>query len=88
MINTDMTWKCRRDNSYAAKEPMLHIHLLMSLDPWETSILIRRSKNWKNADFDRQWLGLCQQVTKACRKECFGYGLGWMLVPRTIRKWN
>jgi len=23
MINTDKTWKCRRDNSYAAKEPIL-----------------------------------------------------------------
>jgi hypothetical protein len=39
MVNTDKTWKCRRDNSYNAKEPAL-IYTYYVAGPEKPSILI------------------------------------------------
>jgi len=83
MINTDKTWKCRRDNSYAAKEPILTYTYYVA-GPGETINFNLSSKNWKNADFEDSGWASANQVTQGLPKGVFGYGLGWMLVPRTI----
>jgi alpha-L-rhamnosidase len=83
IINTNSTWKCRRDSSYAAKEPVL-IYSYYVAGPGETINYNMALKEWKNIAFDDgNWLS-ATQITQGLPKGVFGYGLGWMLVPRTI----
>jgi len=83
MINTDKGWKCRRDSSYSPKEPML-IYTYYVAGPGETINYNKAVKEWKNADFnDASWQP-AQQITRGLPKGVFGFGLGWMLEPRTI----
>jgi hypothetical protein len=83
MINTDKSWKCRRDSSYSPKEPML-IYTYYVAGPGETINYNKAVKEWKNADFnDASWQP-AQQITRGLPKGVFGFGLGWMLESRTI----
>ncbi|MFI5188276.1 MAG: alpha-L-rhamnosidase N-terminal domain-containing protein, partial [Chitinophagales bacterium] len=83
MINTDKTWKCRRDNSYNPKEPDL-IYTYYVAGPGETINYNKALKDWKNANFDDSGWSSAEQITQGLPKGAFGFGLGWMLVPRTI----
>ena len=83
IVNTNRTWKCRRDSSYSAKEPII-IYSYYVAGPGETINYNLSLKHWKDADFDDgNWLP-AHQVTQGLPKGVFGYGLGWMLVPRAI----
>ena len=83
IVNTNRTWKCRRDSSYGAKEPII-IYSYYVAGPGETINYNLSLKHWKDADFDDDnWLP-AHQVTQGLPKGVFGYGLGWMLVPRAI----
>ncbi len=83
IVNTNRTWKCRRDSSYSAKEPTI-IYSYYVAGPGETINYNLSLKHWKDADFDDDnWLP-AHQVTQGLPKGVFGYGLGWMLVPRAI----
>jgi alpha-L-rhamnosidase len=83
IINTDKTWKCRRDSSYSAKEPII-IYSYYVAGPGETINYSLALKKWKNADFDDAGWFSGKQITHGLPKGVFGFGLGWMLVPRTI----
>lgn len=83
VVNTNRTWKCRRDSSYAAKEPVL-IYSYYVAGPGENINYNLALKEWKNDSFsDTSWPS-ATQITQGLPKGVFGYGLGWMLVPRTI----
>jgi hypothetical protein len=83
VINTNRTWKCRLDSSYTAKEPVL-IYSYYVAGPGENINFNLALKEWKNDSFnDASWLS-ANQITQGLPKGVFGYGLGWMLVPRTI----
>ena len=83
VINTNWTWKCRLDRSYIVKEPML-IYSYYVAGPGETINYNLAMKEWKNDSFnDANWPS-ATQITQGLPKGVFGYGLGWMLVPRTI----
>jgi len=83
IINTDNSWKCRRDSSYAAKEPVL-IYSYYVAGPGETINYDKVLKEWKSAEFDDHGWQQAQQITPGLPKGVFGYGLGWMLMPRAI----
>ena len=83
IINTDKTWKCRRDGSYSAKEPII-IYSYYVAGPGETINYNLALKGWKNADFDDAGWSSAHQITSGLPKGVFGFGLGWMLAPRTI----
>jgi len=83
IVNTDKTWKCRRDSSYSAKEPKL-IYSYYVAGPGETINFNLSLKNWKNTDFDDTSWPVANLITQGLPKGVFGYGLGWMLVPRPI----
>ena len=83
VVNTDNTWKCRRDSSYSAKEPKLTYTYYVA-GPGETVNFNLSLKNWMNAEFDDNSWAFANQVTQGLPKGVFGYGLGWMLVPRSI----
>lgn len=83
IINTDKSWKCRRDSSYSAKEPLI-IYSYYVAGPGETINYNLAVKEWKTADFnDSEW-SFANTITQGLPKGVFGYGLGWMLVPRPI----
>ena len=83
MINTDKTWKCRRDSSYSAKEPML-IYSYYVAGPGETINYNHALKEWKTVALDDSGWSSAKQITVGLPKGAFGFGLGWMLIPRTI----
>ncbi len=83
IVNTNNTWRCRRDSSYSAKEPII-IYSYYVAGPGETINYNLSLKHWKDVDFDDDnWLP-AHRVTQGLPKGVFGYGLGWMLVPRAI----
>jgi alpha-L-rhamnosidase len=82
-INTDSNWKCRRDSSYSPREPVL-IYSYYVAGPGETINYHMALKEWKNADFDDSRWYNAQQITTGLPKGIFGFGVGWMLVPRSI----
>jgi alpha-L-rhamnosidase len=83
VINTNSTWKCKRDSSYTAKEPML-IYSYYVAGPGETINFNLALREWKTVAFNDASWPLANQITEGLPKGVFGYGLGWMLVPRTI----
>lgn len=83
IINTDKSWKCRRDSSYSAKEPLI-IYSYYVAGPGEAINYNLSIKGWKNADFDDNTWQFANTITAGLPKGVFGYGLGWMLVPRPI----
>ena len=83
IIDSDKTWKCRRDSSYSAKEPML-IYSYYVAGPGETINENLALKKWKSVDLDDAGWAPAQLITQGLPKGTFGYGLGWMLVPRAI----
>lgn len=83
IVNTNKTWKCRRDSSYSAKEPII-IYSYYVAGPGETINYNLTLEGWKDANYnDDAWLD-AKQSTQGLPKGAFGFGLGWMLVPRTI----
>lgn len=75
IINTDKNWKCRRDSSYAPKEPIL-IYSYYVAGPGETINYNLAAKLWKTIDFDdSNWLQ-SEQITAGLPKGTFGFGLG------------
>lgn len=83
IINTDKSWKCRRDSSYIPKEPVL-VYSYYVAGPGETINYHKTLKEWKKPEFNDQGWQQAQQITQGLPKGVFGFGLGWMLVPRTI----
>jgi hypothetical protein len=83
VINTNESWKCRRDSSYSAKEPII-VYSYYVAGPGEMIDYNKRLKEWKNVDFDDNAWRQAQQITQGLPKGVFGFGLGWMLVPRSI----
>jgi hypothetical protein len=67
IVNTDKTWKCRRDSSYSAKEPKL-IYTYYVAGPGETINFNLSLKNWKNADFDDNAGSLQIKLLKVCQR--------------------
>ncbi len=83
IINTDKTWKCRRDNSYSPKDVSI-IYSYYVAGPGETINYNNALRGWKNTDFaDGAWQQ-AKQISPGLPKGVFGFGAGWMLVPRTI----
>ena len=83
IINTNNTWKCRRDSSYNALQPSI-IYSYYVAGPGETINYNLALKDWKNANYDDAGWPTARQITQGLPKGVFGFGLGWMLVPRTI----
>jgi hypothetical protein len=83
VVNTNRTWKCRRDSSYTPKEPVL-IYSYYVAGPGESINYNLALKEWKNIAFDDAIWPFANQVTAGLPKGVFGYGLGWMLIPRPI----
>lgn len=83
IINTNKTWKCRRDSSYSPKEPVL-IYSYYVAGPGETINYNMALKGWKNTGFDDTGWANAQEISPGLPKGVFGFGVGWMLVPRSI----
>ena len=83
LINTNNTWKCRRDSSYSPKDPML-IYAYYVAGPGEVINYNQSLKGWKTNAFDDGAWPNAEQITSGLPKGAFGFGLGWMLTPRTI----
>jgi hypothetical protein len=83
LINTNTTWKCRRDSSYSPKEP-IPIYSYYVAGPCETINYNLALKDWMKVSYDDSGWASADQVTQGLPKGVFGFGLGWMLVPRTI----
>ena len=83
IVNTDTTWRCRRDSSYSAKEVVI-VYSYYVAGPGETIDYNKSLKGWKNPNFaDASWQA-AKEISPGLPKGVFGFGLGWMLVPRTI----
>ncbi|HET9825633.1 MAG TPA: alpha-L-rhamnosidase C-terminal domain-containing protein [Chitinophagaceae bacterium] len=83
IINTNTSWKCRRDSSYSPKEPLL-IYSYYVAGPGETINYNLALRQWKEAAFDDRTWPAAAEITQGLPKGAFGYGLGWMLMPRSI----
>ena len=83
IINTDKSWKCRRDSSYSPLNPELIYSYYVS-GPGELIDFNRSAGNWKEQGFnDNSWQS-SQQLFYGLPKGVFSHSLGWMLVPSTI----
>jgi alpha-L-rhamnosidase len=83
IINTDKSWKCRRDSSYSPKDVVI-VYSYYVAGPGETINYNLSLKGWKNPDFDDASWSSAEQIMQGLPKGVFGYGVGWMLVPRSI----
>jgi len=83
IINTNKSWRCRRDSSYTPREPML-IYSYYVAGPGEVIDYNKSLKAWKTVEFNDDAWPQAQPITQGLPKGVFGFGLGWMLVPRTI----
>jgi alpha-L-rhamnosidase len=83
IINTDKSWKCRRDSSYSQNKPIT-IYSYYVAGACETINFNNALKGWKNADFNDTAWQQAQQISSGLPKGVFGFDVGWMLVPRAI----
>jgi len=83
LINTNKTWKCRRDSSYSPKKAVT-IYSYYVAGPCETINYNLALKEWKKVSYDDSSWPSAEQVTQGLPKGVFGLGLGWMLIPRSI----
>ena len=78
IINTDKSWKCRRDKSYRPINPEL-IYSYYVAGPGEWVDMHQRTLD----SGDTTWLQ-SQQLFNGVPKGVFDYTTGWMLIPRSI----
>jgi len=83
LVNTDKSWKCRRDSSYSLKDVVI-IYSYYVAGPGEIINYNKALRGWKNANFDDATWQQAQQIWPGLPKGVFGFGVGWMLIPRTI----
>ncbi len=83
IVNTNNSWRCRRDSSYSPKQPRL-IYSYYVAGPGETIDFNKSIANWKSKEFDDASWPVATTITEGLPKGAFGFGLGWMLVPRMI----
>ncbi len=83
IINTNNSWKCKRDSSYKPLTPEL-VYSYYVAGPGEMIDMNQSETDWMNVDFkDEQWQA-SQQIFHGLPKGIFAHQFGWMLVPRTI----
>ena len=75
ILNTDKSWRCKRDKSYQPLTPEL-IYSYYVAGPGELVDMHQRSG-------DSTWLPV-QQLYNGVPKGVFDYTTGWMLIPRSI----
>lgn len=85
LVNTNDTWKCERDSSYAPlpfKAPLYYV-----AGAGEIRTIATHPKGWQNENFDdKAWLQ-AKQIFNGLPKTIlgpFGTTNGWMLVPSAI----
>ncbi len=84
-INTNYTWQCARDSSYAPLKVSLATYYVAGSG--ELINLKNQPKNWKKVDFDDSKWQSAKTIFGGTPKELMGeYGSvnGWMLVPSSI----
>ena len=82
IINTDKTWKCRRDKSHQPLNPEL-IYSYYVAGPGELVDIHQYSSDWINKLTDSSWMS-SQQIFNGVPKGVMDYSTGWMLIPRSI----
>ena len=82
IINTNKSWKCRRDKSYQPLNPEL-IYSYYVAGPGELIDMHQYTRGWMNGFSDTAWLA-AQQLFNGLPKGVFDYTTGWMLIPRSI----
>lgn len=82
-VNTNNTWKCSRDSSYSMKDVVI-VYSYYVAGPGEIIDYNLSAKGWKNPNFDDATWASATQIMPGLPKGVFGFGVGWMLVPRTI----
>ncbi|HEY0434969.1 MAG TPA: alpha-L-rhamnosidase N-terminal domain-containing protein, partial [Chitinophagaceae bacterium] len=83
VVNTNNSWKVRRDSSYLPREPR-PVYSYYVAGPTEFIDYHKAAAGWSDADFDDSKWSQAHVITQGLPKGVFGYGLGWMLVPRGI----
>ena len=82
IINTDKTWKCRRDQSHQPLNPEL-IYSYYVAGPGELVDMHQYTSGWINNFTDTTWVA-AQQIFNGVPKGVMDYSTGWMLIPRSI----
>ncbi len=82
IINTDKSWKCRRDKSHQPLNPEL-IYSYYVAGPGELVDMHQHASGWINNSSDTASLA-AQQLFNGVPKGVFDYTTGWMLIPRSI----
>lgn len=82
IINTDKTWKCRRDNSHHPLKPDL-IYSYYVAGPGELVDMHQYFSGWADNLIDTSWKA-AQQIFNGVPKGVMDWSTGWMLIPRSI----
>lgn len=83
IINTDTSWKCIRDNSYAPLSPEL-VYSYYVAGPGEHIDQNQSAAGWKLNNFNSTDWKTAHVLFNGLPKGVFNYTLGWMLIPRQI----
>lgn len=82
IINTDKSWRCKRDKSYQPLNPEL-IYTYYVAGPGELVDMHQHSSGWIDNFSDTASL-TAQQLFNGVPKGVMDYTTGWMLIPRSI----
>jgi alpha-L-rhamnosidase len=85
ILNTDSTWKCEKDNSFAPLK--FNVQAYYVAGAGEVRNMGLHPKSWESKDFDDSNWQNAKQIFRGSPKNQLGaYGTtnGWMLVPSTI----
>ncbi len=83
VVNTNKSWKCKREKAYQPLKPDL-IYTYYVSGSGDFVDMNQASIGWKNEDFnDSNWLN-ASQLEPGVPKGVFDWGTGWMLEPRQI----
>ena len=83
VVNTNKTWKCRRDNSYKPL-PVVIIYSYYVAGPGELIDNNQSLQGWKENGFDDANWQFANQLYNGLPKGAFDWSTGWMLVPSKI----
>ena len=81
-INSDSSWRCSKDEAYAANPPQL-IYSYYAAGPGEKVNLNLEEKDWKKNQPLNGWPAAVE-IYRGLPKGVFSYTDGWMLQPRKI----
>ncbi len=83
ILNSDKSWRCIKDESYAPLIPQLLYTYYVS-GPGEKIDMNKAAGSWKEKRFEDSTWRNAQQLFNGLPKGVFDWSTGWMLTPRSI----